>query len=268
MVTGDSASWSVKLLNTAGKNLEDTGMNKVAAAIDPLPDSYYQTIDLIGLIYHNDLLEGRLSRYPAFLAMGERSEFQEIGKDKDFTEMRMRQAPISEILNQPKAQAIVNNPDMLKEIWGIVKPNLQDIKTYLTTGKSVKYDEPILGRWNFDLGRALFLFKQSKPNVGSIEMAKVRHMMTLIYSKTTLVAAPEPDKQAFLKNIGKPKPPEKPGLLPTKADMESFQGHWDGAGGRYDLTFPDRKRKMDAVIEDDRMIITGDAYPMTFEREY
>src|SRR5215472_9068677 len=35
MATGDGVNWSVKLLNTAGKNVEDTGMNKVAAAIDP-----------------------------------------------------------------------------------------------------------------------------------------------------------------------------------------------------------------------------------------
>ncbi len=268
VATGDGVAWGVKLLNSAGKNVEETGMNKVAAAIDPLPDSYYQTIDLLGLIYHNDLLEGRLARYPAFLAMGERSEFQDIGSDKQFTEMRQRQAPISEILNYPKAQAIVDNPDLLKEIWAIVLPNIQDIRMYLTTGKSAKYDEPILGRWNFDLSRALYLFKQGKPNVGSIEMARVRHTMNLMFSKTTLVCAPEPDKLAFLKNLGKLKPAEKPGLLPTNAIMEKFQGHWDGAGGRYDFSFPDRQRKLDAVVEGDKMTITGDAYPITFEREY
>ena len=265
----DSASWMVKLLNTAGKNVEDTGMNKVAAAIDPLPDTYYQTVDIIGMIYHNDLLEGRLSRYPAFLAMGERPEFQEIGKDKEFTEMRQRQAPVSEILNYPKAQNIVNNADLLKEIWGIVEPNLKDIRNYLVTGKSEKYDEePILGRWNFSVGRALFMFKQAKPNVGSVEMARVRHMVELMFSKTTLVAAPAPGKEAFLKNLGKPKAPANPKMLPTAVDLETFQGHWDGAAGKYELSFPDRKRKLEAIIEDDRMIIIGDIYPMTFEREY
>jgi hypothetical protein len=265
----DSASWMVKLLNTVGKNVEDTGMNKVAAAIDPLPDSYYQTVDIIGMIYHNDLLEGRLSRYPAFLAMGERSEFQEIGKDKAFTEMRQRQAPFSEILNDPKAQNIVNNPDMLKDIWAIAQPNLSDLQNYLKTGKSEKYgDEPIVGRWNFSVARALFMFKQAKPNVGSVEMARVRHMVELVFSKTTLVAAPAPDKQAFLKNLGKPKAPANPKMLPTAVDLETFQGHWDGAAGKYELSFPDRKRKLEAVIEDDRMTIIGDIYPMTFEREY
>src|ERR1700722_752997 len=209
IASDDSASWMVKLLNTAGKSVESTGMNKVAAAIDPLPGNYYEAVDLLGLIYHNDLLEGRLAHYPAFLGVGERSEFQEIGKDKEFTEMRQRQAPLSEILNHPKAQNIVNNPDMLKEIWALVEPNLKDLHQYLTTGKSDKYDdEPILGRWNLDTGRSLFVFKQSKPNVGSVEMAIVRHMVELMFSKTTLVATPAPDKLAYLKNFGKPKAPD------------------------------------------------------------
>jgi hypothetical protein len=276
MANGPEAPWLVKLLNTAGKNLEETGMNKVAAAIDPLPEKYYQTVDIIGLIYHNDLLEGRLSRYPAFLAMGEKPEFQDIAKDKQFTEMRQRQAPISEILDYPKAQNIVNNPDMLKEIWGIVAPNLVDIKEYLLTGKSAKYDEPILGRWVFNLGRAIFQFKQNNPNIRSAEMKLARGEMSLIYSKTTLIAATAPDKQAFLNNIGKirvtpaPKgPANKPPAPPTiSVDMEKFKGHWDGEDGKYELTFPDRKRKLKAVVEGDRMTITGDQFPMVFERDY
>jgi hypothetical protein len=269
LAAGDSVPWYVKLLNTGGQNVHDTGMDKIAAAIDPLPETYYQTVDVLGLIYHNDLLEGRLSRYPAFLAMGERAEFQDIGKDKEFNELRQRQAPVGDILNHPKAQAILNNPDLLKEIWGIVVPNLKDIQMYLTTGKSSKYDdEPILGRWDFNLGRALYMFKQGKPNVGSIEMLRVRHSMSLIYSKTTLVAAPAPEKQAFLKNIGKLRPPAKPNMLPTAVDMETFQGHWEGDSGKYEFSFPDRKRKLEAVIEGDKMTITGDAFPMTFDREY
>ena len=203
MASGPEASWLVKLLNAAGKNVQETGMNKVAAALDPLPDSYYQTVDIMGLIYHNDLLEGRLARYPAFTAMGQRSEFQEIAKDKEFTEMRQRQAPIAEILNNPKAQNIVNNPDLLKEIWAIVLPNLADIKAFLLTGKSAKYTEPILGTWNFDLGRAIFLYKQKNPNIRATEMAVIKRDMTLIFRKTILVAAPSPAKRPILKTSAK-----------------------------------------------------------------
>ena len=285
MANGPEAYWLIKLLNTAGKNVQDTGMNKVAAALDPLPESYYQTVDIVGLIYHNDLLEGRLARYPAFIAMGQRPEFQEIAKDKEFTEMRQRQAPIAEILNNPKAQSIVNNPDLLKEIWAIVLPNLADLKEFLTTGKSAKYTEPILGTWNFNLGRAIFIYKQKNPNVRATEMAVVRRDMTLIYQKTTLIAAPEPGKDVYLKNIGKiritkaPTPRGAPNnrtpAAPAAAaapvitvDIEKFQGHWDGGDGKYELSFPDRKHKLEAVIENDRMTVTGDPFPMVFDRDY
>jgi hypothetical protein len=278
MASGAETAWPVKLLNTAGWNLKDTGMIKVAMALEPLPASYYQTIDIVGLIYHNDLLEGRLGRYPAFIAMGERPEFQEIAKDQQFTEMRQRQAPFSEIWNYPKTQSIVNNPDMLKEIWGIVSTNLGDINHYLVTGKSDKYLEAILGRWNFNLGRAIYAFKQSKPNIDSREMAIARRDMVMMFGKTTLVAAPEPGREAFVKNLGKiritqgpkPAPGSKTPAPPVtvSVDMEKFQGHWEGEDGKYELSFPDRKRKLQATVEGDRMTVTGEPFPMVFERDY
>jgi len=279
MANGPEAYWLVKVLNTAGKNVQDTGMNKVAAALDPMPESFYQTVDIVGLIYHNDLLEGRLARYPAFIAMGQRSEFQEIAKDKEFTEMRQRQAPFGEIIDNPKAQSIVNNPDLLKEIWAIVLPNLADLNAFLRTGKSAKYTDPILGTWNFNLGHAIFLYKQKNPNIRSTEMAVIKRDMTLIYQKTTLIAAPEPGKEAYLKNIGKIRitPPPKgapivkgaPPVAPKiTVDMEKFQGHWSGEDGKYELSFPDRKRSLQAVIEEDRMTVTGDPFPMVFDRDY
>jgi hypothetical protein len=192
--------------------------------------------------------------------------------------MRQRQAPIAEILNNPKAQNIVNNPDLLKEIWAIVLPNLTDIKAFLLTGKSAKYTEPILGTWNFNLGRAIYMYKQKNPNIRSTEMALIKRDMTLIYQRTTLIAAPEPGKEAFLKNVGKIRvtkapaqrggPNVKPAPPTISVDMEKFEGHWDGEDGKYELSFPDRKHKLQAVIEDDRMIVTGDNFPMVFDRDY
>jgi hypothetical protein len=267
MVSGDNGTWLLKTFNTAGGSVESSGMAKVAAAIDPIPEDYYRAVDIIGLIYHNDLLESRLSRYPAFLALGEQAEFQEIGKDKAFTELRQRQAPMAEILDYPKAQNIMNNPDKLKEIWGIVEPNLTDLQTFLTKGKSAKYDEEgILGRWTFNLAAAVGMFKQGKPNVAPPEMMRVRHSMSLIFAKTTFVAAA--DKQAFLKSVGKLRPPAKPNLLPTAVDMQNFHGQWSGDSGKYEISLTDKKHKLEAVVEGDKLKITGDPFPMVFDREY
>ena len=107
-------------------------------------------------------------------------------------------------MNQPKAQAIVNNPDLLKEIWGIVLPNLSDLQHFLTTGQSAKYDdEKILGRWDANVNASLGVLKRIKPNITPIEMKQLKRLASAILAKTTLVAAP--DNQIFVKNIGKPK---------------------------------------------------------------
>lgn len=293
MVTGDDAPAMVKFLNAAGKDVQGSGMAKITAAIDPTPETFYQTADIVGLIYHNDLLESRLSRYPAFLSLGERPEFQDIANDKAFTELRQRQPPISEILNQPKAQNIINNPDLLKEIWGIVVPNLADLQHFLTTGLSAKYDdEKILGRWDMNVNAALGLLKRTKPNISPIEMKQVKRMISAIFAKTTLTAAP--DKQIFLKNVGKvristtPNAPAAPRAgrpaganpnaaaaarlpanVPLTVDMQSFKGQWEADGTRYQITIADKgKGSLEAVIEGDRLTITGEAFPMVFDREY
>ncbi len=296
MATGDDAPTMVKLLNSAGKDLQGSGMAKIAAAIDPTPETFYETADLVGLIYHNDLLESRLSRYPAFLSIGERQEFQDIANDQAFTELRQRQPPIMEILNNPKAQTIINNPDLLKEIWAIVVPNLQDLKHFMTTGQSAKYDdEKILGRWDLNVNAALGLLKRTKPNISPVEMKQVKRLVSAIFAKTTLTAAP--DNQIFLKNVGKVRVsanpnapaaaaphaggrparlapgaggiPQAPANVPLTVDMQSYKGQWSADGTKYQLTFPDKvKGSVEAVVEGDRMTVTGEAFPMVFDREY
>jgi Colicin V production protein len=268
MATGDQDSWSVRQLNSAGRTLQSSGMSKVAAAVDHMPESYYQAADIAGLIYHNDLLESRLTRYPGFLDLAETPEFQDIGNDKEFTELRQRQPPISEIINDPKAQSILGNPDTLRHIWAILTPNLTDLETFLKTGASPKYDpEKILGRWDYDLNGSLNAFKRSRSNIGYTEMQRDKQIMALSYVKTSFVATPEPTKQALLKDYGKIHPPEKPKAPPT-VELQAFKGTWASDGDNYQLVFPDRgAAPLSAVVDGNKMTVTGDAFPMVFERE-
>ena len=67
MAAGDTDPRSLRVLNRLGRDLDSTGMSKVARAIDPLPGIYYEAADLAGMLYRNPLREARLSRYPAFL---------------------------------------------------------------------------------------------------------------------------------------------------------------------------------------------------------
>jgi Colicin V production protein len=262
----DNASWSIKFLNTLGRHIKASGMSKIEAAIDPLPESYYQTSDIVGLIYHNDLLESRLSRYPAFLTLGEKPEFQDIGSDKEFTELRLKQPSISEIVNHPKAQAILGNPDLLKEIWGILVPNLSDLDNFLKTGQSAKYGEQkLLGRWEFNLNGALALMKQSNPNFGSTEMQKRRRALFATMSKAVLIAAP--DKQVIIKNVGELRPNPNPKQPPT-VTMQKLEGQWEGDGNKYTITISNpKKQTLTAEIQGERMTVTGADLPMAFEHE-
>jgi hypothetical protein len=282
MVVNENTTTPIKLLNNAGKDLQSTGMAKITAAIDPMPDSYYHASDIMGLIYHNDLLEARLSRYPAFLGLDEKPEFQAIGEDKQFSEMRQRQDPILNILAHDKAQAIVNNPAMLKEIWSKVEPNLTDLENYLKTGKSETYDsEKILGRWTVNVPRVMGLVRQAKPNMSGIEIQKIRAILQLTFAKTTLVATAE--KEVFLKNLNQVKmaeqkqPPNQPPprcparapvMVPTVVGTETVHGTWSSSGNGYTLSM-EKIGELKAIIDGDRMTITGFAgAPMALDKEY
>jgi hypothetical protein len=283
----DNASWTVKLLNEAGRELQSTGMARVAAAVDPMPANYYKASDLAGLLYHNDLLEARLSRYPAFLSMAERPEFQDIANDKDFAELRQKQPPISEILNHPKLQPIMSNPDELQEIWGILVNNFDDILGFLKTGQSQKYaDQKLVGHWDFNLNATLTSFQEAKPAATSQEMRAARQGLTLMYGKTTMLATL--DNQAFLKNVGVVKMPASPAagprggarngrggapgmqaaaMTPTVEIQPTLQGRWSEDGADYKFNFS-ADLNYEGSVDGDTLTLTGSQLPLTFDREY
>src|SRR6185437_1519694 len=69
MATPDSDPRGVRLLNQMGRDMQATGMNRVAVSVHRMPSTYFQAGDIVGLIYHNPLLQARLSRYPAILGL-------------------------------------------------------------------------------------------------------------------------------------------------------------------------------------------------------
>ncbi len=280
VVVNDNTTAPVKWLNKGGRDLQSSGMAKVAASIDPMSESYYKAADIIGLIYHNDLLEARLARYPAFLGLGEKPELQTIAEDKRFAEMRQRQDPFLDILGYGSAQQIINNPTMLQAIWSKVQPNLADLEKYLMTGQSDTFDsEKALGRWTFDLPRVVALVRQAKPNMSTLEMQRVRVNLQLVFVKTTLVVTTE--NEVFIKNInevklveqkGQPNPKTgvlpKPIMVPTVVGSKNLHGTWSSAGGSYTFAMDNGVGEFKATIDGDRLIVIGYALPMAFDKEY
>jgi hypothetical protein len=204
LAAGNGDHWSVRFLNQAAHELERCGLTKVAAAVDPMPASYFEAADLAGLIYHNDLLEARLGRYPAFISLGEEDVFKKIAADKNFRELRQRQPPFMDIVNHPLLQPIVGDPNMLGEIWDLVTNNFQDLQVFLQTGLSEKYAGTrylLVGRWDVNSAAAFSEYQAANPTITPTEMNKAKREMRLIFTNTTTMVATL-DNKIYLKNIG------------------------------------------------------------------
>ena len=257
----------VRLVTTAGKDLQSTGFIKTARALDDMPKNYYEAADIVGKLYQNPTTEARLSRYPAFLMLGERAEFQELAKDAEFIEMRARQDSVAQLLAHPPARAIVKNPDTLRMIWGIAEPNLDDLKSFLDTGLSPKYsEETILGRWNFNHRGTASAVRRLRPNLPAAGLMQERARLAMTYSKAKFVAGL--DGKLVAKDYPDTKTPQAPGISQV---VQTAEGQWTGAGENYSLTFTiagtDLKHSVE--IKNDRLTMTVDSKThVVFEREY
>jgi len=264
MTLNNNGSKLVRLINRMGRDVVATGLVKAVRAIDPAPESYYEASDILGIVYHNPLTQGRLARYPAFLGLSERLEFQELANDKDFLEMLERQSPVMEILKHSKIQTILHNSALQKEIWGQVSSDLPDLHAYVETGQSQKYgNEPILGRWFFDTTASVTALKQSKPGgVSTIDMKRLRPYVIAAYGKASFIAMP--DHQAMLKNVVS----VKPGMVikPELSDsLEKKSGQWQKADDKYSISLDNKE--LNGTISNGKLKLTGDWTPVVYSHE-
>ncbi|HWI56567.1 MAG TPA: hypothetical protein VNZ22_05035, partial [Bacillota bacterium] len=237
--------------------MQSSGFAKVARSIDSMPQVNYDMADVAGLLYRNPLLEARLARYPAFLGLAEEAEFVSIGNDAEFTKLWQQQRPVAELVGQSQIQALRNNPEAFKRAWNTVAPDVNDLRTYLETGRSSKYDPiKILGRWKFDVNAAISARRRANPNLPSSEMQKIKKWMQAAFEKTELIA--RTDNQLALRNL----PPLKPGAA---AGAQNLQGQWKDLDGKYQLAFPDKE--MLATVEGERLAVKADGTDLVFTRE-
>jgi hypothetical protein len=262
MTTSDLDPTPVRILNRLGRDLQSTGFSKVAHAVDRLPEPYYDAADVAGLLYNTPLLEARLARYPALLGIAERPEFQDLANDKDFSEMRQQRKPLRDVLDYPKTRAILNNTELLRNIWDTIKPDLKDLNAFLVTLKSEKYDsERILGRWNFDVHSAIAAYRRAKPNIASAEMQRMRRVIEAAFAKASLVAMP--DHHAILKNL------TQLTLVATPAVGQSVQGQWAKLDSKYQFTLSmaGGETQIPATLDGDRLTLAHDGIEFVLLRE-
>jgi len=194
-VAGDESPAILRYLKLARQQLKDSGLDRSVAALDPMPENYYLATDVLGLLYQNPALQNRLLNYPPFLALAERTEFQEIANDADLQSMFQTKAPIQNIFNHAKIQAVILSGEITQELK---QTDLKDLYQYLKTGKSAKYeDEKILGRWRLDTSATLTLTKKKNPDLPAPAMAMLKKLITIFLSNVSLLATP--DKKLIIK---------------------------------------------------------------------
>jgi len=245
----------VKMVNAVAGDLEKTRMDKASAPFIPAPEGYFDGADILGDIYHNPLKQSRLSRYPVFLTLAEQKEFKDIGKDGTFQQKWLEGRPFGEFINDPKIKPLLDNAGLYTNVLTMLGGDMKDLKGYLETGKSLKYDdEKILGRWEFDLKTSLNMAKKSKPNMGSAELRWAKRTLGAL-KNASLVATI--DNRVIFK------------LPSTNNVVRTSQGAWKGgADGKYSLRLSDggKNWEVQVAVESDKLLVPREGFTLVFEK--
>jgi hypothetical protein len=255
----DSEARTTRLVNQLGLDLQNTGLSKAARSLVTLPENFYKSADIAGLLCQNPRLSDRLGRYPAFLSLAERDDVLPLTQDSTFTNDWNSRAPMSQLLDEAPVKTILENDELINTVWAITQTNLDDLLVYLKTGNSAKYDpEKILGRWDFNVNVSLALVRQARPNIPATEMRTIRAMWGHAYAETTFIASA--DNQAFLKNL----PSFKAGQPPI-----TWKGTWTANDTNYDLALSANgaNKSMTALTGGARLTLKDNRTALVFDRE-
>lgn len=218
-----------RLMSNLGNSMQSSGFTRTAAAVGTLPPAYYKMADLTGTLMQNPQTGPRFAEYPGLTSLWHRDDMQSLVSDGQLTNALNAGSSLSDILNTPSIQGLLANKDQAKMISQTISTNLDDLTSYLQTGKSAKYTDPIIGSWTFNAGVTLAWFRQAQPKLKEKEVVEVRTLWSQAYAKTTFLMTG--DNQVILKNFPKfvATPPQ--GQPPYQA--EDWKGDWSRDGANY-----------------------------------
>ena len=258
VATSEKDSFWLKAMNRLVADLRSTKLDKAVAGFVPKSERYFDGADIAASIFLNPLLQNRLSTYPVFLTLNEKPEFKQIGSSTAFQEFWTKGPTIQEFRSHNLIQPLVSSGEWYNKFVTMLDGDFKDLKTYLETGKSPKYeDEHILGRWEFD-GKASFdLARKRKPIMPLQEIRWLRVVFGTVFKGAMLTATV--DKRIILKVPGVTR--LAAGLkLPAAAAQnlkDSGEGTWEpGKGGGYVLSIAEGGKtlmKEDALVEGNRL---------------
>ena len=160
VATNGDPGW-LKFINNTRKSMEGSGLERMAASLDPMPSKFYEVSDIIGLFHKNPLLESRFRNYPPFLkALTDAEVHGDTVVELESSEFRNKLAEQSSIVHLAAAVLVLSITDLGE---ALLQTNLKDFRTFLESGESPIYsDEKILGRWQLDGNATINHMKRTK----------------------------------------------------------------------------------------------------------
>ena len=240
---------AIKALNQLGRDLHATRMHVAVSPFLPVTPAYFDGADVLGLLFHNPSLEGRLGHYAGLAPVADAREFQELKNDSGFRQAWTAQPVFLSFFNNPKAAAAMKNPKLVRDVARIARADGNDLKEYMISGQSLKYVEKILGRWTFSLPSTLSRARK-RANASTAELARLRKALTATMDKATFSATPDNN-------------------VVIRAPGGSSQGTWSQlAENKYALKLTEGDKPVEAAaqVEGDRVVVTKDGLALVFEK--
>jgi hypothetical protein len=200
--------------------------------------------------------------------LNEKNEFKQIGNSSEFQGFWTKGPTIQEFRSHNLMLPLVDTGDWYKKFVAMLDGDFKDLKIYLETGKSPKYeDEHILGRWEFDGAASFALAKKRKPVMPLQEVRRLRLVFNTVFKGAVLTATV--DKKIILKVPGALKLAAALKIPAAQNQKDTAEGTWEhAAGGGYVLSTSEggKTMKVDALVEGNRLTFTQEGYVLVFEK--
>lgn len=268
----DNALW-LKLVNKMRTDLSDTKFDRVAAGVGQASPKFFQTGDVLGLLYHNPELQERLTEYPQFLSLNEVGEFQSTFTNDTFKVLLPAKTNVAYLLKDPGFRPLLVHPEFQRNAQEL---DPADLLAFLKTGKSEKYaKEPLVGKWQVDINSTVRQFARANPKITANDQGRLRTLLRVAVADYTLLVTP--DEKVFVK--GRRDPIAFAGLLSPGyrfAQLEEnvqvktvTSGTWKKEGDKFQFTVqtPGGERTADAsLVEGGKLAAPVGANTLVFAR--
>ncbi|MBI1840089.1 MAG: hypothetical protein HYR88_04475 [Verrucomicrobia bacterium] len=226
---GTSAdSWVFTSANLLAKATEATGWARVAGPYVPVSPLYLDAIDVVAEWFHQPLIQSSLSTYPPLIPLAERKDFETMGNDVTTQGFILKSPSMSEILEHAQLGPLFTDPPKLEQLLKALGNDLTDLKTFLASGQSPKFDdEKILGRWDFNLSASVAENKKAR-RMSALEANRMMATLATTYQLQEMTMLATIDHKVILRK----------GSSKTN-NLLRREGTWARAeGGKYKVFIP------------------------------